>query len=197
MSVWLDKIGRRPDGGHRLSGRTTVRPKFWEFRWKYFLFESRVQTVLPCRPDGRTFAASNFHIKASRVRTGRMVVRTADLMHTIFISDARASGPWWLVSGPLDLNCDICLMDECVRTGIHVVRTDASWSSSNLLYAEEVPDGNPRRPDGWCFSLMCVQTVWHVVWTVDVLDSWASGRMVGNRIFWLANYVESSGNTFE
>jgi hypothetical protein len=49
--------------------------------------------VLPCRLEGRTFAASNFHIEASRVRTGRMVVRTADLMHAISISDARASRP--------------------------------------------------------------------------------------------------------
>jgi hypothetical protein len=46
--------------------------------------------VVHCRLDGRTSAASNFLIKASRVRTGGMVVRTVDLMHTIFISDARA-----------------------------------------------------------------------------------------------------------
>jgi hypothetical protein len=30
--------------------------------------------VMPCLPDGRTFVASNFHIKASRVLTGGMVV---------------------------------------------------------------------------------------------------------------------------
>jgi hypothetical protein len=35
--------------------------------------------VLPCHPDGRTFAASNFRIEASRFRTRRMVVRTVDL----------------------------------------------------------------------------------------------------------------------
>jgi hypothetical protein len=112
MSVWLDKTGNRPDGGHGLFGRTTVRPKFKKFRWKSFLFESRVRTVLPCLLDGRTSAASNFHIEASRVRTRRLVVQTGDLMHVISIFDTRASGPWWLASGRLDLNCDTCLMDS-------------------------------------------------------------------------------------
>jgi len=118
MSVWLDKNGRHLDGGHRPSGRTTVRPKFWKFRWKSFLFEIHIRTMLPCRPDGRTFAASNFLIKASRVRTSRIVVRTVDLMHSIFIFE-----PYWLASRGLDLNCDTCLMYEHVRTGIHVIRT--------------------------------------------------------------------------
>jgi hypothetical protein len=116
MRVWLHKTGYRPDGGHRPSGRTTVRPKFLKFRWKSFLFKSRVKTVLLCHLDGCTFAVSNFHIEASRVRTGRMVVRMANLMHAISISDAHAS---WR----LDLNCDTCLMDEHVRTGIHIVQT--------------------------------------------------------------------------
>jgi hypothetical protein len=48
---------------------------------------------MPCRPDSRTSVASNFHIEALRVRTGRMVIRMADLMHTISIFDALASRP--------------------------------------------------------------------------------------------------------
>jgi hypothetical protein len=60
---------------------------------KIFPEMSRVRTVVPCHSDGRTFAASNFHIEALHVRTRRMVVQTADLMHAISISDARASGP--------------------------------------------------------------------------------------------------------
>jgi hypothetical protein len=156
MSVWLDKTGRRPDGGHRPSGRTTVRPKFWKFRWRSFLFEGRVRTVRHCRPDSRTSAASNFHIEASRVQTGGTVVRTADLMQAISISDACASGPWWQVSGRLDLNCNTCLMDERVRMGYHVVRKVAAifpylclernleaWSNT-----EDRPDGMLNRPDG-------------------------------------------------
>jgi hypothetical protein len=126
MSVWLDKIGRCPDRGHRPPGRTTVRPKFWKFRWKSFLFESRILTLLPCCLDGRTFAASNFHIEASCIWTRRMVVRMVDVMHAIAIFDTCASGPWWLVPGRLDLNCDTCLMDELNRMGIHVVWTVAT-----------------------------------------------------------------------
>jgi hypothetical protein len=64
--------------------------------------------------DGRTSAASNFNIEASSVRTKRMVVRTVDVIHAIFIYDTRASGR-------MDLNCDTCLMDERIRTGFHVV----------------------------------------------------------------------------
>jgi hypothetical protein len=126
MSVWLDKTGRRPNGGHRSSRRTTMRLKFQKFRWRSFLFESHVRTVVHCCPDGRTSAASNFHIKAPRVRTRRMVVLMVDEMHAISISDARASGPCWLTSGRLDLNCDTCLMDERLRTGFHIVRTVAA-----------------------------------------------------------------------
>jgi hypothetical protein len=62
---------------------------------------------------------SNFHIKALRIQARGMIVLTVDLMHAISISDACASGH-------LDLNCDTCLMDEGVRTGIHVVRTVAA-----------------------------------------------------------------------
>jgi hypothetical protein len=40
--------------------------------------------VLPCRPDGRTLAACNFHIKAWHVRTITSVVWTVNLMHAIF-----------------------------------------------------------------------------------------------------------------
>jgi hypothetical protein len=46
---------------------------------------------MPCRSDGGTFAASNFHTEASCVRTGMIVVRMVDEMHAISISDARAS----------------------------------------------------------------------------------------------------------
>jgi hypothetical protein len=102
---------------------------------------------------------------------------------------------------------EILKLDRTLRvvwTGCWIVRIDGSWSNSKLLDIEEGPDRNPRHPDGWCFSLKCVRTVWHVVRTADALDSWASGRydtssgrlvLVGNQIFWLANCAESSGNT--
>jgi len=113
--------------------------------------------VLPCCPDGRTLAARNFHIKALRIRTIGSVVRTVDLMHTISIYEARVSGPRRLMSGRLDFECTTCLMDECVRKGIHIVRTvvavfpylcfgkkSHSWSNTRWH-----PDVLLKRPDGW------------------------------------------------
>jgi len=131
--------------------------------------------VMPCRQDDRTFAASNFHTEASRVQTGRMVVWTTDLMHAIFISNARTSGPCWLASRRLDFNCDICLMDERVRTSIHFIQTVAAifpylcfgkkswsliehWESSGRMQAGAVGSFSTQRK---------VRTGIHVVWTED------------------------------
>jgi hypothetical protein len=46
-----------------------------------------------CRPDGRTFATSNFHIRLRASEPWGMAVRTVDLLHAISISVERASGP--------------------------------------------------------------------------------------------------------
>jgi hypothetical protein len=61
---------RRPDG--QLCDRLS------KILLKFFPDLSHVQTVLPCRPDDRTSAARNLHIKASGVRTKGMVVQTVD-----------------------------------------------------------------------------------------------------------------------
>jgi hypothetical protein len=155
MSAWLEIPRCRPDGRHRASGRTTVWSAF-QISLKFFSEMSHVQTVLPCRTDGCTLAAHNFHTKASRVWPIGMVVRTVDLMHAISIWVARASGTWRLASGRLDFECMTCLMDERVRTGIHIVQTVAaiflylcfgkkshSWSST-----EWRPDVLLKRLDG-------------------------------------------------
>jgi hypothetical protein len=92
MSVWLEKPRHRPDSSHRALGRTTMRSAF-QILQKFFPELSCVRTVLPCRPDGRTLAARNFHIKALHVRTMTSVVRTVNLMHAISIYEARASRP--------------------------------------------------------------------------------------------------------
>jgi hypothetical protein len=116
--------------------------------------------VLPCRPDGRTSAASNFHIKALRVRTKVMVVRMLNQMHAISISDARAPEPWWLASKRLDFECDTCLINERVRTRIHVVWTVAaifpylcfgrkSWSFGRTLKVVQTGCGNVRTDASW------------------------------------------------
>jgi len=60
------------------------------------------------------------------------------------------------VSGRLDLNCDTCLMDECVRTGFHVVQTVTEIfpylclerNLEALSNTESSPDGLLNRPDG-------------------------------------------------
>jgi len=83
MSVWLEIPRRRLDDRHKSSGRTTVRSSF-QISLKFFPELSCIRTVLPCRPDGRTLAARNFHIKALRFWM-------VDLMHPIFIFEARAS----------------------------------------------------------------------------------------------------------
>jgi len=166
-----------------------VRSTSREFGWNSFLFLSLVRTVVPCHPDGRTSTASNFLIKASHVRTGEMVVRTVDLMYAISISNARASRPCWLAYRRLDFECDTCLMNKWVRTGIHVVRTVAAifpWSlrvvrtccwnvrtgasgwydiSSRWLaiWKDGRLDGMTRRPNGWqgtkFFALQIMQNL--------------------------------------
>jgi hypothetical protein len=122
-----------------------------------------------------------------------------------------ASGRESTSSGLLQQSSHICVWKEIlkldrtlrvVQRGCWNVRTDASRSSSKLLDTEEGADGNPRRPDGWCFSLKSVLMVCHVVRMADALHSWASGRydtssewLTGNQIFWLVICAESSGST--
>jgi hypothetical protein len=67
--------------------------------------------VLPCRPDGRTFAASNFLIKTSCVRIRRMAGRTGDLLHAISIFVERASGPWQTGVWTVEFELQTCLKE--------------------------------------------------------------------------------------
>jgi hypothetical protein len=154
---------------------------------------------MPYRLEGHTFAISNFHIEASRVQTGRMVVRMVDLMHVrpdhtdwrpdFWISIAILPYGWAYPDRdphrpdgcsnlPISMFWkEILRLDRTlriIRTGCWIVWTDASWSSSKLLEIEEGPDGNPCRLDGWYFSLMGVRTVCHVIRMADALDRWAS-----------------------
>jgi hypothetical protein len=125
MSVWLEIHRRRPDGRHKASRQTTMQSAF-QISQKFFLELSRVQTILPCRPDGLTLAARNFHIKAWRIRTIGSVVQMVDLMHAISIYEPRASGPRGLTFGCLDFECTTCLTNERVQTRIHIARTVAA-----------------------------------------------------------------------
>jgi hypothetical protein len=49
--------------------------------------------VLPYRLDSRTLVARNFYIKAWRIWTMTFVIQTMNLIHVIFIYEARVSGP--------------------------------------------------------------------------------------------------------
>jgi hypothetical protein len=86
MGDCINMYGRRPDG-------QLCDQNFWDFRWKSFLFETRIRTVRHCSPDGRMFAASNFHIRLRASGPRGMAVRTVDLQDAISISVVRASGP--------------------------------------------------------------------------------------------------------
>jgi hypothetical protein len=104
---------------------------------------------MPFHPDGRTSAARNFHIKASRLRTGGMVVQTVDLMHAISISDWRPDvwisiailalwmspfGQEFKSSGQLQQSSHICVLE----------RNPEAWSNTKSR-----PDVLLKRPDGW------------------------------------------------
>jgi hypothetical protein len=114
MSVWLEKSRRRPDG--QLCDRLS------KISLKFFPDLNLVRTMLPCHPDGCTFAAHNFHINALCVWTIGMIFRPVDLMHAISIYVARSSGPWRLASRRLNFEYATCLMDERIQMGIHIVR---------------------------------------------------------------------------
>jgi hypothetical protein len=164
MSVWLEIHRRRPDGRHKASRRTTVWSAF-QISQKFFPEMSCVQTVLPCRPDGRTLAARNFYIKALHVRTIEYVVWTVDLMHAISIYVARASEPLRLASGRFDFECTTCLMDERVQTGIHIVRTVIAVFSYLCFGKKSITDR----------TLSGVRTCCWNVWT-DA--SWSSSKLL-------------------
>jgi hypothetical protein len=68
--------------------------------------------VRHCRPDGRTSAASNFHIRLSASRPRGMNVRTAILQDAISISAMRASGPREADVRTVEVESTISLTDE-------------------------------------------------------------------------------------
>jgi len=165
------------------------------FAEKSSLFKSRILTVRHCRPDGRTSAASNFHIRLSYVRTMGMSVRTANLQHTISIYTMRASRPWKAGVQTVEVESVISLtVERASRPRLTVVRT-MIFELRFLPYVWVRPDGNPRRPDGWSNlplnwtwkeseadrSLRGVQTgCWNVrtdaSWNSSFSKQWRSGR---------------------
>jgi len=94
------------------------------------------------------------------------------------------------MSGRLYLNCDSCLVYECVQTGIHVVRTVASIFPYLNLERKSKADRSldvvrmgcwdVRTDASWNRSFSMQWRVWteiHVVRTNDAWSVWASGRL--------------------
>jgi hypothetical protein len=93
MSVRKNIPGRRPDGGHGPSGRTTVRQDFPKILQGNLSYLRARPNEMARRPYGRTFAASNFLIRLRASGPWGMSVRTTELQHAISFFDERASGP--------------------------------------------------------------------------------------------------------
>jgi hypothetical protein len=166
--------------------------------------------------DGRTSAASNFHTKASSVRTMRMAVQTVDLLHAISFSDERASERestssgrlsfelWFLPYGWARLDGNPHCPDDWINLPLFKLAKNLKlidhWEASEqkleqkLLEIVKGSDGNPRRPDGWCFRLKGVRTEWHIVRTAgrpDRMTRHPDGWQ-GTEIFCLVSSAESS-----
>jgi hypothetical protein len=141
MGDCSNMYGCRPDG--QQSDRI-----FWKFCRKSFMFKSRVWTVRHWRPDGRTSAASNFHIRLRASGPWGMNVRTAILQHAISITAMRASGPWEIDVRTVEVELVISISDERVsRPMLSDVQT-VVFELQFLPYLWARPDGIPHRSNG-------------------------------------------------
>jgi hypothetical protein len=116
------------------------------------MFKRHVRTVRHCRPDSRTSAASNFHIRLCASGPWGKNVRTAILQHAISISDMRASGPW--KAGVRTVEVESAMSILVARTSgprITDFRT-VIFELRFLPYIWVRPDGKPHRPNG-CINL--------------------------------------------
>jgi len=167
MGNYCNMYGRRPDGEPEPSRWITMRQDFLKFHWKSFLFKSRVRTVRHWRPDGRTSAARNFHIRLRASGPRGMNVRTAILQHAISISAMCASGPWEAGVRMVEVESPISILVACasgprltdVRTVIFELRF--------LPYVWVRPDEKPRRPDGVSiFPYLNLERIWS--WSIII-----------------------------
>jgi hypothetical protein len=99
------------------------------------------------RPDGRTSAASNFHIRLRASGPKGMNVRTAILQHAISISVMRASGPWEADVRIVEVESTISLTDERTSGPMLTDIRTVIFELRFLPYLWVRPDGKPHRPD--------------------------------------------------
>jgi hypothetical protein len=136
MSAWLEIPRHRSDGRHRLPNRQLC-DRLSKILQKFFLELSCIQTVLPYRPDSRTLAACNFHIKAWRVRTMTSVIQTVNLMHSIsYMKLARPDHE--------DGRSDVCFFNA--RLALWISTSGRESTSSKLFQLSSHIWGLERNP---------------------------------------------------
>jgi len=123
MSVWLDKPRRPPEGGHKASGRTTMRSAFQNFAEILSWFEPH--------PDGVTMLSGRSHFSCTQFR------------YQGFARPDQGNGR---PNGWLDAR-NFHISSSRVRTMKAVVQTSEFWMC-NLPYGWAHPDGNPHLPNG-------------------------------------------------
>jgi hypothetical protein len=165
---------------------------FREFRWKSFLFKSRVRTVRHYRPDGCMSAASNFHIRLRASGSWGKNVWTAILQHAIYISDIRASGPWKVGVRTVEVESAISI---CVVRASGPRLTDVRTVIFELQFLPYIW----ARPDG-CINLPLFRTwkeskanqslkgVQTGCWDVRTDASWNKSFSIQYRV-WMEKYV--------
>jgi hypothetical protein len=155
MGDCCNMYGRRPDG--QLCDRI-----FWKFRLKSFLFRSCVWTVRHWRPDGRTSAASNFHIRLSASGQRGMNVRMAILQHAISISVMRASGPREADVRTVEVESAISLTNERASGPMLTDVRTVTFELRFLPYLWSRLDGKSHRPDSWSrsFHILNLERIW-------------------------------------
>lgn len=117
------------------------------------------------RPDGRTSATSNFHIRLRELEPWGMSVRTAELQHAISISDVRASRPWGVDVRTVEVESAVSIYDAPTSgPRLTEVRT-VNFELWFLPYGDTRPDGIPHRPDGWLiFPFLELGKIQRTVW---------------------------------
>jgi hypothetical protein len=141
MGDCCNMYGRSPDG--QRCDRI-----FWKFRWKSFLFKSRVRTVRHWHPDGRTSIASNFHIRLRASGPRGMNVRTTILQHIISIYAMCASGPREADVRTVEVESAISLTDERASGPMLTDIQTVIFQLRFLPYLWARPDRKPHRPYG-------------------------------------------------
>jgi hypothetical protein len=120
---------------------------FRKFRWKSFLFKSPIRTVRHWHLDGRTSAASNFHIRLRASGPMGKNVRTAILQHSISISAMRASGPWEVDVRTIEVESTNSLTDERASGPMLTDFRTVIFELRFLPYLWARPDRKPHCPD--------------------------------------------------